>query len=114
MASGVGEILAADTFYTYDAKYHNAESKTVVDPDLPAETTEEIRRDACRIFQAVNGRGLSRVDFFVEKSTGEVVFNEINTFPGFTGISMYPMLWKRQGYTIEALADELIQLGLRR
>lgn len=113
-ASGVGEILAADTFYTYDAKYNNAESKTVVDPDLPAETVEEIRRDACLIFQAVNGRGLSRVDFFVEKGTGEVVFNEINTFPGFTSISMYPMLWKNQGYTIETLVDELIELGFNR
>lgn len=113
-ASGVGEILAADTFYTYDAKYNNAESKTVVDPDLPQETVEEIRRDACQIFQALNGRGLSRVDFFVEKESGEVVFNEINTFPGFTAISMYPMLWKNQGYTIESLVDELIQLGLTR
>ena len=113
-ASGVGEILAADTFYTYEAKYHNAESKTVVDPDLPEETVEEIRRDACLIFQAVNGRGLSRVDFFVEKETGEVVFNEINTFPGFTSISMYPMLWKNQGYTIEMLVDELIELGFNR
>ena len=113
-ASGVGEILAADTFYTYEAKYHNAESKTVLDPDLPAETVEEIRQDACLIFQAVNGRGLSRVDFFVEKDTGEVIFNEINTFPGFTSISMYPMLWKNQGYTIETLVDELIKLGLDR
>lgn len=113
-ASGVGEILAADTFYTYEAKYHNAESKTVIDPDLPEETVEEIRRDACLIFQAVSGNGLSRVDFFVENGTGEVVFNEINTFPGFTSISMYPMLWKRQGYEISALVDELIQLGLNR
>lgn len=113
-ASGVGEILAADTFYTYEAKYHNAESKTVLDPDLPPETIEEIRRDACQIFQAVNGSGLSRVDFFVESGTGEVVFNEINTFPGFTAISMYPMLWKHQGYDISALVDELIRLGLAR
>lgn len=113
-ASGVGEILAADTFYTYDAKYNNAESKTVLDPDLPAETVEEIRRDACLIFQAVNGNGLSRVDFFVEAKTGEVVFNEINTFPGFTSISMYPMLWKQQGYGISELVDELIELGCKR
>ena len=110
----MGEILAADTFYTYDAKYNNAESKTVLDPDLPVETVEEIRRDACLIFQAVNGRGLSRVDFFVEEGTGEVVFNEINTFPGFTHISMYPMLWKNQGYTIETLVDELVELGFKR
>ena len=102
------------SYSDFDAKYNNAESKTVVDQDLPAETVEEIRRDACLIFQAVNGRGLSRVDFFVEKGTGEVVFNDINTFPGFTSISMYPMLWKNQGYTIETLVDELIELGFNR
>lgn len=112
--SSVGEILAADTFYTYDAKYHNAESKTVIDPNLPAETVEEIRRAALTVFQAVNGYGLARVDFFVEAETGEVVFNEINTFPGFTSISMYPMLWKRQGYAVSDLVDELIEWGLRR
>lgn len=113
-ASGVGEILAADTFYTYEAKYHNAESKTVLDPDLPLDTIEEIRKDACRIFQAVSGCGLSRVDFFVEAKSGEVIFNEINTFPGFTAISMYPMLWKHQGYDISSLVDELIRLGFER
>lgn len=113
-ASGVGEILAADTFYTYEAKYHNAESKTVLDPDLPPETIEEIRQNACRIFQAVNGCGLSRVDFFVEAKSGQVIFNEINTFPGFTSISMYPMLWNHQGYDICTLVDELIRLGLER
>ncbi len=113
-ASGVGEILAADTFYTYEAKYHNADSRTVLDPDLPAETVEEIRKDACTIFQAVGGSGLSRVDFFVENATGEVVFNEINTFPGFTSISMYPMLWERQGLNIKELVDELIRLGFER
>lgn len=110
-ASGVGEILAADEFYTYDAKYNNSESKTVLDPDLPAKTVEEIRKDACTVFRAVGGRGLSRVDFFVENSTGEVVFNEINTFPGFTSISMYYMLWERQGMSVSELVDELIRLG---
>lgn len=113
-ASGVGEILAADTFYTYEAKYHNEDSKTLIDPDLPQATVEEIRRDACEIFRSVGGSGLSRVDFFVESSTGEVVFNEINTFPGFTSISMYPMLWGRAGLSISALVDELIRLGLAR
>ena len=113
-ASGVGEILPADTFYTYEAKYYNSDSKTVVDPDLPEQTVEEIRKDACEVFRAVGGRGLSRVDFFVDKVTGEVVFNEINTFPGFTSISMYPMLWKRQGLTASMLVDELIRLGFER
>jgi len=111
-ASGVGEILAADDFYTFEAKYHNAESKTVVDPDLPTSTVEEIRADACRIFQALDCKGLSRVDFFVENETGEVVFNEINTFPGFTSISMYPMLWKQAGIMLPDLVHKLIDLAL--
>ena len=67
-----------------------------------------------KIFKAVGAYGLSRVDFFVENATGEVVFNEINTFPGFTSISMYPMLWERQGLNIKELVDELIRLGFER
>ncbi|MCF0135786.1 MAG: D-alanine--D-alanine ligase [Lachnospiraceae bacterium] len=113
-ASGVGEIMAADSFYTYDAKYNNPLSGTVLDPELPSQTVEEIRKDAVSIFRALSGSGLARVDFFVENGTGRVVFNEINTLPGFTRISMYPMLWIRQGYSLESLMDELIRLGLER
>lgn len=114
IASGVGEILAADSFYTYDAKYNNAASKTVVNPELPKETVEEIRRDAVRIFKQIGGAGLSRVDFFVEDGTGEVVFNEINTLPGFTPISMYPMLFGAAGYDHEKLVEALIGFALER
>ena len=113
-ASRVGEIMAADTFYTYDAKYNNPESETIVDADLPEETIQEIRKDACQIFKAINGSGLSRVDFFVDKVTGEVIFNEINTMPGFTSISMYPMLWQRQGLSVSDLMDQLIEIGFNR
>ena len=113
-ATGVGEILAAADFYDYEAKYHNAESKTVLDPELPAETVEEIRKDAVAIFKAVDGFGLSRVDFFVTKDTGEVVFNEINTLPGFTSISMYPMLWENRGLSKSQLIDKLIGMAFSR
>lgn len=113
-ASGVGEILAAAEFYDFDAKYHNAESKTVLDPELPAETAEELRKDAVAIFKAVDGFGLSRVDFFVEKDTNEVVFNEINTLPGFTAISMYPMLWENRGIAKPQLVEKLIQMAFSR
>lgn len=113
-ASGVGEILAAAEFYDYDAKYNNAESKTVVDPDIPADTAEQIRADAAKIFRAVDGFGLARVDFFVENATGQVVFNEINTLPGFTSISMYPMLWENRGLHIKDLVQELIDLAFER
>lgn len=112
--SGVGEILAAADFYDYEAKYHNAESKTVLDPNLPAETVEAIRRDAARIFQAVDGFGLSRVDFFVTREENQVVFNEINTLPGFTAISMYPMLWENRGMTKRSLVEALIRTAFSR
>ncbi|MBQ7246679.1 MAG: D-alanine--D-alanine ligase [Lachnospiraceae bacterium] len=109
IASGVGEILAAEEFYSYDAKYNNAESKTVVDPDLPEGVAEEIRADAVRIFDAIDGHSLARVDFFLEKDTNRVVFNEINTMPGFTSISMYPMLWEARGKDKKKLVDLLIK-----
>ena len=110
----MGEILAAAEFYDFDAKYNNAESKTVLSPELPEGKTEEIREAAVKIFKALDGYGLSRVDFFLENGTNEIVFNEINTLPGFTAISMYPMLWKEQGIDKKALVEELINLALRR
>ena len=112
-ASGVGEILAAAEFYDFDAKYNNAESKTVVDPELPGNAAEIVRDAAVKIFRAVDGYGLSRVDFFVEKDGG-VVFNEINTMPGFTAISMYPMLWEARGTSKRELTNKLISHALVR
>lgn len=113
-ASGVGEILAAAEFYDFDAKYNNSESRTVIDPELPDGKAEEIRRAARAIFRAVDGRGLSRVDFFLEKDTNRVVFNEINTLPGFTSISMYPMLWAARGRKTPELVEALIQTAYTR
>lgn len=113
-ASGVGEILAAGVFYDYDAKYHSEDSKTVISPNLPEGVEETIRESAIKIFKAIDGYGLSRVDFFVEKDTNEVVFNEINTMPGFTGISMYPMLWEEKGINKEQLIETLINLALEK
>ncbi|MBQ6661689.1 MAG: D-alanine--D-alanine ligase [Lachnospiraceae bacterium] len=110
-ASGVGEILAADEFYSYDAKYNNEESRTVIGPELPEGKEEEFRDCARRIFRALDGFGLSRVDFFLEKGTDEVVFNEINTLPGFTSISMYPMLWGAKGIDKKTLITKLIELA---
>lgn len=112
-ASGVGEILAAGEaeFYDYDAKYNNADSKTVINPELPEGKREEIRRAAVDIFRAVDGRGLARVDFFLEKGTDRVVFNELNTLPGFTSISMYPLLWEAEGIDKRTLIARLITLA---
>ena len=89
-------------------------SKTVIGADIPAEIEAEIREDAVKIFRALDGFGLSRVDFFLEKGTNKVVFNEINTLPGFTGISMYPMLWNAKGYDIGKLVTTLIEMAKER
>ena len=75
---------------------------------------ETIRTRAVEIFKAVNGFGLARVDFFVEKDTNEVIFNEINTMPGFTDISMYPKLWECMGIDKSKLIDTLIELAYER
>ena len=112
-SSGVGEILAAAEFYDFDAKYYNGDSRTVVDPALPEGAAEEVRRAAEQIFRAVDGYGLARVDFFV-KEDGTVVFNEINTMPGFTAISMYPMLWEARGISKKQLVNDLIAHALLR
>ena len=112
-ASGVGEILAAAQFYDYDAKYNNADSKTVVNAEMEEESREEIRRNAVAIFKAVDGWGLSRVDFFLQ-ADGQIVFNEINTLPGFTSISMYPMLWEARGLALKPLVERLIQTAFVR
>lgn len=112
-ASGVGEILAAAEFYDFDAKYNNSDSRTVVDPVLPEGATERVREAARAIFQAVDGYGLARVDFFVKKD-GSVVFNEINTMPGFTAISMYPMLWEAAGMNKDQLVDRLLEHAMDR
>jgi D-alanine-D-alanine ligase len=114
IATGVGEILAAAEFYDFDAKYNNAESRTVISPELPEGKLEEIRQDAIQIFRAVDGFGLSRVDFFLEKGTNRVVFNEINTIPGHTAISMYPMLMQAAGYEMSDYIDQLIEMAWER
>lgn len=108
--SGVGEILAAAEFYDYDAKYNNSDSKTIINADLSADIKETIRSYAKKIFKALDGKGLSRIDFFVTEDN-KVIFNEINTLPGFTSISMYPMLWKDQGIDTQELVDRLIELA---
>lgn len=114
-ASKIGEVVAGAEFYDYEAKYHSEESKTVIDPqNISAEVKETVREDAVQIFQAVSGFGLSRVDFFIEKGTNDVVFNDINTLPGFTNISMYPMLWNDMGLTTTELVDRLIETAYER
>ena len=113
-ASTVGEILSAEEFYSYDAKYENKESKTVIPADLPKEKIDEIRKLAIKAFKAVDGSGLSRVDFFVQEETGKVYINEINTMPGFTEISMYPKLWENEGISYTELLTKLVELSMKK
>ncbi len=111
-ASCVGEIFAAAEFYDYDAKYNNSDSKTVVPAEISEEKQNEVRNMAIRVFEAVDGSGLARIDFFIEDGTENVIFNELNTLPGFTPISMYSMLWNACGKSMRELLDELIDLAL--
>lgn len=113
IASCVGEIIPADEFYSYEAKYENAESKTLIPAKLDKKIENEIRKMAIKAFKAIGGRGLSRVDFFV-KNDGKVVLNEINTMPGFTEISMYAKLWKEEGISYAELLEKLICLAIEK
>ena len=108
IASCVGEVKSAEEFYSYDAKYNNEESKTEIPANLPEAIANEIRKQAIKAFKAIDGSGLARVDFFVEKRTNQIY---INTLPGFTNISMYPKLWEASGITYGELLDKLIELS---
>ncbi len=112
--SGVGEIKSEHSFYDFHSKYESTVSQTLLELDLDKRIVQTIREASGRIYKLLNCKGLSRVDFFLESSTGEVVFNEINTFPGFTSISMYPKLFEKEGYTMTELIEKLIQLALEK
>lgn len=111
-ASCIGEIKAADDFYSYDAKYNNTESKTEIPKDIPKQLQEKVRALAIKAYKALDCKGLSRVDFFINTETEKIYINEINTMPGFTKISMYPKLWEYSGLPYSDLLDELIKLAL--
>ncbi len=114
VATRPGEILAGAEFYTYDDKYKNGVSQTVVPAHLPEEKLDEVKTYAALAYSALGCEGLARCDFFVEHGTGKVMINEINTFPGFTSISMYPKLMEHEGLPVPALIDHLIELALER
>ncbi len=112
IASCVGEIKPAEDFYSYDAKYRNEESKIYIPANIPDEKSEEIRNAAIKAFKAIDGKGLSRVDFFIENETQDIYINEINTLPGFTNISMYPKLFERSGIKYINLLNKIIELAI--
>jgi len=110
-ASVVGEIIPDGEFYDYDAKYHKPGSKTPVPADIPEETADEIKKHALELFRGIDGRGMARVDFFINES-GKVFLNEINTVPGYTNISMYSKLWEASGVPRQTLIERLLELAL--
>ena len=113
-AMSVGQIKPANEFYDYEAKYENDNSELYIPAHIPKETIEEVRRAAVRAYTVLGCSGLSRVDFFVTKKDNRVVFNEINTIPGFTPISMYPKLCEHSGISYSQLVDRLLMLAEER
>ena len=107
----LGEIAPAAEFYDYDAKYNNAASVLTIPAKLDADVVKKVRENAVKAYKACECRGLSRVDFFVNKETGEFYLNEINTLPGFTSISMYAKMWEASGVSYSELVDRLIALA---
>ena len=112
--SAVGQIMPHGEFYTFESKYEDEESKTCIPALVDEQIQKEIQAYALRAFKAIDGHGLSRVDFFLDKDTGNLYLNEINTMPGFTSISMYPQLWMHAGYSYSELLDMLIDLAFDR
>lgn len=114
-ASTVGEILPSNEFYDYEAKYIDGSTGLAIPAkNISEEKINEVRAQAVKAFSALGCEGLARVDFFVGKKDGEVYFNEINTLPGFTSISMYPKLWEASGLAYGDLLDKLAQLAIER
>jgi len=113
-ASVVGEIISSNDFYDYNAKYVDGKSVMKIPADIPQETAEQIREMALRAYQAIDCSGLARVDFFLRKEDGRIFINEVNTMPGFTPFSMYPLLWKETGMSYRELLDRLIALAFER
>lgn len=112
MASVCGEIDSGVEFYDYDAKYITDTSTAYVPAQIDEETAEQVREWAVKAYSALGCQGLSRVDFFVTRQDNRVVFNEINTLPGFTSISMYPKLFAASGVPYSQLIDQLLDLAM--
>jgi D-alanine-D-alanine ligase len=113
-ASLPGEILFTHEFYDYEDKYLDGASDQRIPADLPDDVTAEIRRLAVEAFTALRCDGMARADFFYEADGRGLLVNELNTIPGFTAISMYPMMWEATGLSYAALIDELVRLALER
>jgi len=114
LASLPGEIIPSNEFYDYAAKYLDGDSELLIPAPIPAETTELVRSLAVEAYLAIDCAGMARADFLLDRHSGELYVNELNTLPGFTPISMYPKLWEASGVSYTELIDRLIQLAFER
>ena len=114
VASVPGEIIASREFYSYEAKYTDEKSELVIPAKLTKAVTVKIQASAIIAFKAIKCSGMARVDFLIDKKTGKIYINEVNTIPGFTKISMYTKLWQASGVGYSALLDKLIKLATER
>lgn len=113
-ASECGEIIVGGEFYDYHDKYVDGKSSTRIPADLPNDVAEKIRKMCVKAYKLLDCCGLARVDSFIDRQTGDIYLNEINTMPGFTSISMYPKMWEASGLNYAKLIDRLIELALER
>jgi D-alanine-D-alanine ligase len=109
-----GEIVPSREFYDYEAKYLDEGSKALIPADLPTKVADQVRTLSIEAFKAIDGAGMSRVDFLLDRATNTLFVNEINTIPGFTTISMFAKLWAASGVDYPTLVDRLIALAIER
>jgi D-alanine-D-alanine ligase len=114
IASIPGEVIPAADFYSYEAKYYDDRSQLLIPAPISDIKIKQVQDYAVRSFKAIDGAGMARVDFLLDKDTDELLLNESNTIPGFTRISMYPKLWNASGIPYPKLVDRLIDLALER
>jgi D-alanine-D-alanine ligase len=113
-ASVPGEIIPKAEFYDYEAKYVNEDTELVVPAQVSEEQSARFQQLALEAFRVLEGAGIARVDFFLDRESGAILLNEVNSLPGFTEVSMYPRLWQASGLPYPALLDRMIELALER
>jgi len=113
-ASVPGEVIPSREFYSYESKYVDGTSKLLIPAPIPDGTVREVRRLALEAYRAIDGAGLSRADFLLDRTDGKLYISELNTMPGFTAISMYAKLWEQSGLPYPELLDKLIGLAFER
>ena len=113
-SSVAGEIVPCNEFYDYAAKYIDEGSELIVPAKLDRETMGYVQELAVAAFRALDLAGMARIDFFLDRQTDQLLVNEVNTIPGFTAISMFPLLWEASGVPLPELVDRLVALALER